>query len=114
MSNIREYAPFRVARFDPQDPTRLEVHNERLGYVDKGKESGKPEKCFACGKEGGLLSTSSLHFCRCGVFFNYWAGGGNARYKLHEAGYQADQEREEARGRSIQETQDWYDSCDED
>lgn len=105
---VKEYrrtAPLRLLRRDPDDYTRLVVHNERHGMVDDGdctKEA--PEHCYNCDTPNSLYSSVSLHFCKCGLIFNYWAGGGNEKWHRH---YKLMDE-----ARSRQASMDWYEADD--
>jgi hypothetical protein len=52
--------------------------------VDNGDSSKEPlDHCYNCNTPDSLHSSVSLHYCKCGVIFNYWAGGGNEKWHKH-------------------------------
>ena len=103
--SYRKAAPFRLVCIDPNDETRLIVHNEKNGMVDDGELSNDPpEHCYNCDTQNSLLSSVSLHFCKCGVIFNYWAGGGNEKWDNHYKKMNA--------AREAQAAMDWYEADD--
>lgn len=99
----RTTAPVHLLRRDPDDYTRLIVHNEKNGMIDNGAiTEDRPEHCYNCDTVDSLFSSVSLHFCKCGLIFNYWAGGGNDKWHNHYKKMNQARERQAA--------MDWYDT----
>lgn len=101
----RATAPVHLLRRDPDDYTRLVVHNEKNGMIDDGEPTDEPpEHCYNCNTPSSLYSSVSLHFCKCGLIFNYWGGGGNEKWHRHYELLNAAREKQAA--------MDWYEADD--